>query len=471
MHDRDARHPNSALETRLQAIYGLRRGGRLALGFREPYLSLLRKLGDPHKKLPPVVHVAGTNGKGSVIAFMRGILEAEGYKIHTYTSPHLVRFNERIRLAGDLIDDSTLERLLDEVMACNAGEEATFFEVTTALAFHAFSQVPADLVLLETGLGGRLDCTNIIESPEVSIVTTISGDHVEFLGPGLCDIAGEKAGIIKPGRPCIIGKQTAAGIAAGVGAVFETQAGALGAPVFRCGVEWDAWEQAREGAAGEDVKRGKGSEKGGKAPSGMVFRFKEREILLPMPGLAGPHQIGNAGAALAALSVMRNNFPVGEPAIRQGIVSVEWPGRLQKITSGLWADRLPPGFELWIDGGHNDSAGEALAAQARLWAEMDAQPLHIIVGMMGSKHPEEFLLPIMPFARTLSAVPIPGELGCQAPQAILAAAQQAGGQKDCKDMTMFACSNIAQALQALQAFPPGRVLITGSLYLVGSVLS
>lgn len=468
MHDRDARHPNSALETRLQAIYGLRRGGRLALGFREPYLSLLRKLGDPHKKLPPVVHVAGTNGKGSVIAFMRGILEAEGYKIHTYTSPHLVRFNERIRLAGDLIDDSTLERLLDEVMACNAGEEATFFEVTTALAFHAFSQVPADLVLLETGLGGRLDCTNIIESPEVSVITTISGDHVEFLGPGLCDIAREKAGIIKPGRPCVIGKQTAAGIAAGVGAVFEAQARALGAPVFRCGVEWEA--QARAGEATERPE-GPGAPDAPDSASGMLFSFNKKEISLPMPGLAGPHQIGNAGAALAALSVMGQDFPVGEAAIRQGLVSVEWPGRLQKITSGPWADRLPPGFELWIDGGHNDSAGEALAAQARLWAERDARPLHIIVGMMGSKHPEEFLLPILPFARTLSAVPIPGEPGCQPPQAILAAAQQAGGQAALRDMTMRTFPDIAQALQALQAFPPGRVLITGSLYLVGSVLS
>lgn len=459
MHDTDARHPNPALEARLRAIYGLRRGGRLALGFREPYLDLLRKLGDPHKKLPLVIHVAGTNGKGSTIAFMRGILESGGYKTHTYTSPHLVRFNERIRLAGRLIEDDRLERLLDEVMACNADGDVTFFELTTALAFHAFAQVPADIVLLETGLGGRLDCTNIVENPQVSVITTISADHTEFLGPSLRDIAGEKAGIIKPGRPCVIGRQTVAGQAARVGEVLAARAQALDSPIFRCGVEWDS---RAEGA-------------------GMVFTFAGRETVLPAPGLAGPHQIANAGAALAALSVIQKDFPVGPKTLAAGLAAVEWPGRLQRITSGALSEWLPPGWELWIDGGHNDSAGEALAAQARLWAEeAQARPLHLIVGMMGSKHPMEFLSPILPFIDSLGAVPIPGEAGCQAPAAILAAADDAiRNNKDMenKNLPRRAFSDIGQALRALSkdGTQPeqkgGRILVTGSLYLVGAVLT
>lgn len=454
MHDTDIRHPNSALETRLRAIYGLRRGGRLALGFREPYLDLLRKLGDPHKKLPPVIHVAGTNGKGSTIAFMRSVLESGGYKTHAYTSPHLVRFNERIRLAGRLIEDDRLERLLDEVLACNAGGEVTFFELTTALAFHAFAQVPADIVLLETGLGGRLDCTNIVENPQVSVITTISADHTEFLGPSLRDIAGEKAGIIKPGRPCVIGRQTAAGLAAGVGEVFAERAEALDSPIFRCGVEW---ETRAEGA-------------------GMAFSFAGRETVLPAPGLAGPHQIANAGAALAALSVIRRDFPVAPEFLRMGLAGVEWPGRLQRITSGILAGLLLPGWELWIDGGHNDSAGEALAAQARLWAGTDVRPLHLIVGMMGSKHPREFLSPILPFVDSLSAVPIPGEAGCQAPATILAAASDFIKNKNNMITKCLRCGEFSDVGHALQAMsksggPPGRILVTGSLYLVGAVLA
>lgn len=454
MHDTDVRHPNSALEARLRAIYGLRRGGRLELGFRAPYLELLHRLGDPQKKLPPVIHVAGTNGKGSVIAFMRGVLESEGYKTHTYTSPHLVRFNERIRLAGHLITDDRLEKALDTVMDCNAGGETTFFELTTALAFHVFAQEPADILLLETGLGGRLDCTNIVENPQATVITTISGDHTEFLGPTLRDIAGEKAGIIKPGRPCIVGRQTAAGLAAGVDTVFMEKARDLNALVFRCGVEWDA---RAEGA-------------------GMVFRFAGHETILPAPGLAGPHQIGNAGAALAALSVIHKDFPIGPEAFRKGLTAVEWPGRLQKITSGALAALLPPGWELWIDGGHNDSAGAALAGQARLWAQTDARPLHLIVGMMGSKHPEEFLLHLLPFIDSLGAVPIPGEAGCQSPEAILAAAGNIIKNNNAMKNKNLPCKEFPDPERVLQTLPkgggpPGRILVTGSLYLVGAMLA
>lgn len=445
MYDTDARHPSAALEARLRAIYGLRRGDRLALGFRAAYRDLLRAMGDPHLRLPPVVHVAGTNGKGSTIAFMRCILESSGYKVHTYTSPHLVRFNERIRLAGRIIEDQALENLIDATLAANAGRDATFFEITTALAFRAFADTPADILLLETGLGGRLDCTNIVENPQATVITTISGDHREILGPTLCDIAAEKAGIMKPGRPCVIGVQTGSGNAEGIGGIFERKAQALDSPLFRSGAEW-----VIEGS-----------------PEGMRFTGAGRTCTLPRPGLPGPHQIGNAGAALAALEVIHKDFPVSPQAIHRGITHVEWPGRLQKVETGPLAAALPPGWELWLDGGHNDSAGAALAAQARAWQAQDGKPLHVIVGMMGSKHPAEFLSPLSPQSDSLTAVPIAGEPAALAPHTILAAACGFSGK----------CAAVAadpeQAVRTLiapPAAPRGRILITGSLYLVGQIL-
>lgn len=442
MHDLDARHPNPVLERKLRALYGLRRGGRLALGFREPYLNLLRALGDPHLRLPPLIHVAGTNGKGSSIAFLRGILEVSGYKVHTYTSPHLTRFNERIRLAGKAIEDNFLEILLDETLSANAGAEATFFEITTALAFTAFTRVPADILLLETGLGGRLDCTNVVKNPQLCVITTISSDHTEFLGPTLRDIAGEKAGIMKPGRPCVIGVQTGSGIAQGVGQVFSRKAKEIDSQLFRHGSEWFI----------------RGSDRV------MRFTFEGRERALPAPSLAGPHQIGNAGTALAALEVIHKDFPVSLDSIHKGLIGADWPGRLQKIESGAYKDTLPSEWELWIDGGHNDSAGAALAEQARAWAQKDGKALHLIVGMMGAKHPKEFLSPLLPFARSLAAIPIPGESGSLPPETILAAAP------DFREKSK--ADTLSEALAALSLrTSPGRVLVTGSLYLAGHVLS
>lgn len=443
MYDQDVLHPNASLETKLRAVYALRRGGRLALGFRESYRALLKGLGDPHKHLPPTIHVAGTNGKGSTIAFMRGVFEASGYKTHIYTSPHLVRFNERIRLAGRVIADHDLEALLDEVMRVNAGASATFFEVATALAFTAFSRVPADIVLLETGLGGRLDCTNIIDRPQASVITMVSSDHAEILGPSLSAIAAEKAGIIKTGRPCVIGPQTESAKAQGVPEVFVRKAQALDSPLFRHGSEWFIDGSQRR----------------------MRFTFGEDVLDLPLPGLAGPHQIGNAGTALAALKLVHSAFPITPQAIHTGLTRPDWPARLQKIEPSFWGEMAwPQGWSLWLDGGHNDSAGDALAAQARLWRQEDGLNLHIIIGMMGSKHPQEFLSPLLREAASLTAIPIPDEPASHPPEAIL----EAAGSFAPKTMA----PNLESALAALtERFPPGRVLIAGSLYLAGHILS
>lgn len=442
MYDTDARHPSPALDSKLRALYGLRRGGRLAMGFRAPYLALLDSFGNPHLTLPPVIHVAGTNGKGSTIAFLHAILDSAGYRVHTYTSPHLVRFNERIRLSGQEIDDCALESLVDEAVERNAGGETTFFEITTALAFAAFSRVPADVVLLETGLGGRLDCTNVIAHPALSIITTISGDHREFLGETLGEIATEKAGIMKPGAPCVIGAQTSAGRAAGVMEVFERRSETLGISLIRQGIEWSC------------VPEGEG----------MAFRFFEETQRLPAPGLLGAHQILNAGAALAGLGALRESFPVPAAALEKGIRFVRWPARLEQIRDGALVGILQQGWELWLDGGHNDSAGAALAEQARVWARADGRPLHLIVGMMGSKHPAEFLGPLFPHIKSLSAVSVPGESAGLAPDSILAAAPEFSEKR--------AFESVPAALHALASCgdSPARVLICGSLYLAGEVL-
>ena len=279
----DARHANPRLAAKLQSLYGLR-GSPLTgidaidLSIRPPFYELLRRLGDPHKHLPPTIHVAGTNGKGSTIAFMRAILEAAGYRVHVYTSPHLVRFNERIVLAGREIADDLLEALLDEAIAVNGDLAQTFFEIKTAMAFAAFARQPADILLLEVGMGGRLDSTNVIENPAVTVITPIGLDHQEFLGPDVAAIAGEKAGIMKPGVPCVVVSQDDPATEA----VFTERAAALGAPLLRAGREWRTEAVA----------------------DGFNFHFAGRTIALPPPALAGAHQVANAGTAIASLQCL-----------------------------------------------------------------------------------------------------------------------------------------------------------------------
>ncbi len=398
---------------------------------------LLAALGNPQRQLPPVVHVAGTNGKGSTVAFLRAMLEAAGYRVHVYTSPHLVRFHERIRLAGALIDDDHLSRLLEECETANGGNAITFFEVTTAAAFLAFSRVPADVVLLETGLGGRLDATNVIDRPAVTAITRISYDHRQFLGESLTEIAGEKAGIFKPNVPVVLAAQPDAEALQ----ALTRQAEAVGAPIHA----WTAVPQ----------------------PGGFRFESAVRQLDLPPPGLAGGHQIGNAGLALACLDHLP--LTVDDAAIRRGLAAVEWPARLQRLTRGPLADSLPPDWELWLDGGHNDSAGEVLARQAVDWsAAGTARPLLLIYGMLASKDPYEFLAPLAPFAHALRSVAIPGE------EASLTAEESAEAGRTCGILDTAAMDGVAAALADLTRTPratPARVLICGSLYLAGSVLA
>lgn len=415
MYAADARHPNKSLEEKLQALYALRGGPSIDLTIREPYRKLLAALGNPQDRLPPVIHVAGTNGKGSVIAMLRAIFEAAGYKAHVYTSPHLIRFNERIVLAGRIIDDALLEDLLDETVAANDGGALTFFEITTAMAFLAFSRTPADILLLETGLGGRLDCTNVVAQPLATIITRIGYDHMEFLGETLPQIAAEKAGIMKPGVPCVLAPQAAGEIEA----VFEDRAAMLHSPLVH--------------AAAKNI---------------------------PPTNMTGPHQADNAATALACLAQL-GGFSIPDDAIRTGLQNVRWPGRLQQIRH----QDLPPGSELWIDGGHNESAAQALAAQAALWAKQDGRPLHLILGMMNRKDPRAFIAPLLPYTRGISCVAVPGEPLAYGPGELAALLQTDGGPDIRAEEDLYKALEMAKGEGA-----PRRTLITGSLYLAGFAL-
>ena len=400
----------------------------------ERVLRLLAALGDPHKTLPPVVHVAGTNGKGSTQAMIRAGLEAGGARVHAYTSPHLVRFHERIRLAGTLIDDAALVALLDEVETVNAGAPITFFEVTTCAAFLAFSRTPADWLLLEVGLGGRLDTTNVVERPALCVITPVSMDHEAYLGDRLELIAGEKAGILKPGVTCVVGPQAPEAMA-----VIEARADALGCPLIAHGRDWLAW-----------TERGR-----------MVFQDGHGLLDLPLPVLPGAHQIDNAGAALAALRALGRLDLAGSHVAEAAVSRAEWPARMQRLRRGPLVDAAP-GVELWLDGGHNPSAGAALAA---VLAGMPVRPTHLICGMLNTKDVGGFLRPLAGVAAGLHAVSIP------AAPATLPAATTAEAARAVALPAQVA-EGVAAALAAIVASEPGaRVLICGSLYLAGTVLA
>jgi dihydrofolate synthase/folylpolyglutamate synthase len=405
----------------------------LSLGRIEARLAAL---GNPEKRLPPVFHVAGTNGKGSTVAILRAFLEAAGYRCHVYTSPHLVRFNERIRLAGDLISDDDLLSLIHEVEQADPDAPITHFEMTTAIAFLAFARVPADATLVEVGLGGRYDATNVFPRPHVTAVTRISRDHRQFFGDVLSDIAGEKAGVFKPGVPAIVAEQPADEARDRLIAEAE----GVGARLSLYGRDWRV------------MKRGAG------------FRYEgpERALDLPPPALAGRHQWMNAGTALAMLDAA-GGFRVDEAAIRRGLAAVEWPGRLQRLTQGPLAAFLPAGWELWLDGAHNDSGGEALGIQAADWHDM---PLDLVFGVRAEKIPSDILAPLAPHVHRLRAVAIPGDAASLSAEDAAAAARQAGIDDSAP------ADSVAEAVAALTGpGQPRRILICGSLYLAGAVLA
>ena len=398
----------------------------LTLARVERLLSALR---NPERAIPPVIHIAGTNGKGSTQAMIRAGLEAGGQTVHAYTSPHLARFHERIRLAGELISEPALTALLDECVRVNGPDEITFFEITTCAAFLAFARTPADWTLLEVGLGGRLDATNVVEKPRLTIITTVSMDHEAFLGDTIAKIAGEKAGIIKRGVPCIVGPQHPDGLE-----VIEAKAAAMGAPLWVFGQHWNVWEE-----------RGR-----------LIYQDENGLIDLPLPNLPGPHQVQNAGAAIAALRLLGRDEAACEAAVSRAF----WPARMQRLRQGPLVD-LAPKVELWLDGGHNPAGGEAVAATL---ARMPKRETHLICGMLNTKDVTGYMRPLAPHVTRLHAVSIPGEKNTLPAEVTRDAARAA--RMDARD-----AASVADALTIIAATSPdARVLICGSLYLAGTVL-
>lgn len=435
MHASDAKHPSKSLGEKLAHIYTL---GKKVISrdFRPEYLDLLAAFGNPHKKLPPVIHVAGTNGKGSIIATLRAILEEQGYKVHAYTSPHLIEFNERIVLAGKQIGNDFLESLINEAVKLNGENDITFFELTTALAFAAFARTPADILLLEVGLGGRMDCTNIVEKPLVSVISAIGMDHMEFLGGTIEQIAAEKGGIIKPGVPCVTSMQTSNTAKETLEAIAQQK----GSPLSCHGAEWFTTDH------GETFS----------------FVYNSVETFLPRPNLCGVHQIRNAGAALAALTVIQDQFPVSSAAIKNGLQKIKWPARLQNLTGEF---PLPQGWELWLDGGHNENAAQALETQAALWASKDTKPLYLVLGMLNRKDPVAFVRILQNHLAGVTCVGIPGEPQSGNPDETAKILNA-----NFPNLSIHPAPDFRSALETLTKQEGGRILIAGSLYLAGHVL-
>lgn len=390
---------------------------------------LLERLGNPQDVLPPVVHIAGTNGKGSTLAMIRAGLEGAGQKVHAYTSPHLARFHERIYLAGATISEPDLTAVLDECHAANGDDPITYFEITTCAALLAMARTNADFTLLEVGLGGRLDATNVVPRPALTVITPVSMDHEGFLGETVAQIAAEKAGILKRGVTCVLGPQAEEALE-----VIEARAARLGAPLLAHGQHWHV----------------------GREHGRLVFQDETGLRDLPLPNLAGAHQIENAGAALAAL----RHLEAGDAALEAAVTQARWPARMQRLTHGPLTDAAPQA-ELWLDGGHNPAAGQALAAHL---ASLPERPTHLICGMMNTKDVTGYMRPLAAHAASLTALSIPGEANTLPAEDTAAAARTAGIDATTADT----------ALSAVRAIvgqePRARILICGSLYLAGSVL-
>ena len=390
---------------------------------------LLAALDDPQLRLPPVVHIAGTNGKGSTLAMLRAGLEASGQAVHAYISPHLVRFHERITLAGQVIDEDYLGAVLDECYTANDGGKITYFEITTCAALLAMARQPADFTLLEVGLGGRLDATNVVDKPALCLITPVSIDHQQYLGETLGQIASEKAGILKPGVTCVVASQPASALA-----MIEARAQQLDAPLLVYGQHWHIYEEHGR----------------------LIYQDEQGSRDLPMPKLPGNHQINNAGAAIAAL----RQLEMPDFALNAAPTKAVWPARLQRLSNGPLAD-LAPTAELWLDGGHNAAAGEVLAGYL---ATLPSTPTYLICGMLNTKDVTGYLSPMVTFTRQLFAVSILGEANTLSAEATAAAARQV----NIKAQT--SASVTAAVTEITARHPNSRILICGSLYLAGQVL-
>ena len=406
---------------------------------------LLAALGHPERKLPPVVHIAGTNGKGSTTAYLRAITEAAGKRAHVYTSPHLVRFHERISLAGDdgisrPIGEDHLVAVLERVKAVNAGEQITFFEITTVAAFVAFAETPADVLILEVGLGGEFDTTNVVARPHLCVITPISMDHAEKLGGTLQSIAAAKAGILKRDVPAIISMQDPE-----VLDVIRDKARTVRAPILTWGEDYDAFEQ-----------------------NGRLIYQTETELLdLPLPGLIGRHQIVNAGASVAAAQQLRALLGLDEDMIGRGLAHAKWPARMQRIATGPLAERAGPHVELWLDGGHNPAGGQVIAQTLADLDDVRPLPVLLVFGMQGHRDPSGFLLPFAGIVQHMLTVPVPGSSEKRHDPADLAALARGVG------IPAEPCADLVEALEKLgrETREPTRVLIAGSLYLAGYALA
>jgi dihydrofolate synthase/folylpolyglutamate synthase len=407
---------------------------------------LLEVLGNPHKKLPPVIHVAGTNGKGSATAFCRALLEAGGYATHVHTSPHLVNWHERYRIGvrggrGQLVDDAMFADVLRRIAAANDGQTITVFEILTAATFLLFSEQPADAVILEVGLGGRFDATNVISDPAVSVIMPISLDHQAYLGDRVELIAAEKAGIMKRGRPVVIGHQE-----------FEAAQDTLVSTAERLGCPMSVYGQ--DFSAHEEFGR-------------LIYQDEFGLADLPLPRLPGRHQYANAAAAIRAVKAA--GFPVTEAMMEKAMVTVEWPARLQRITEGKLLDHAPEGAEIWLDGGHNPGAGEVVAEAMAAFEERQPRPLYIIAGMINTKDPVGYFRAFADIAEHVFTVRIRGSESALDPVVLAHAAFDAGLVAEPAGSTEEALREITE--RQLPGSAPPRILIGGSLYFAGNVLA
>jgi dihydrofolate synthase/folylpolyglutamate synthase len=399
---------------------------------------VLARLQNPEKKVPPVIHVAGTNGKGSTVAYLRAVLETAGLDVHAFTSPYLVRINECFRLAGTLVGDDELQAAFERVEEANAGEPLTFFEAKTAAAFCLFAQHPADVLLLEVGLGGRLDSTNVIEAPLASVITPLSMDHMEFLGDTLTAIAGEKAAIIKRNVPVITAEQPGEAMT-----VIEAQSRRMRAPLHAAGQQWHV-----------SIERGR-----------LVYQDERGLMDLAAPRLFGRHQFDNAGLAIATLRAIET-MKLSHAAY-EGIANAEWPARMQCLSTGRLIGLGPPGCEIWLDGGHNAEGGRVAAAALGDLEERVSRPLVVIAGMMASKDAKAFLANFAGLTRHIMAVEIPDQDKAMPPDRLADAARSLGMRVEIAGSVEAALRSIAKLAYEV----PPRILITGSLYLAGPVLA